>query len=302
MFKKKSIFTLSSILITMLFLFSSSFTIRANAETNNNSIDYTIKKGDTFYLLSLRFNCSINDISSMNPKVDPQNLIIGRKIMLPIGSGITVHHVKKNDTLWKIAKKYNSEINLIAKKNYIENPNLIYAGDILAIPDIKHEQDISTLQKYVISLIRDRNYKELSKFVHPQKGIRFSPYSYVTKQDLVFTASKVANFGSDKTKYIWGIFDGSGFDIEYTPAEYFNRFVYNKDFIKLGTVSYNKTQGIGNTFENQFEVYPNSTIVEYYYPGSEKYSGIDWSSLCMVYEKYNGKWYLVGIIHNEWTT
>lgn len=302
MFKKKSIFTLSSILITMLFLFSSSFTIRANAETNNNSIDYTIKKGDTFYLLSLRFNCSINDISSMNPKVDPQNLIIGRKIMLPIGSGITVHHVKKNDTLWKIAKKYNSEINLIAKKNYIENPNLIYAGDILAIPDIKHEQDISTLQKYVISLIRDRNYKELSKFVHPQKGIRFSPYSYVTKQDLVFTASKVANFGSDKTKYIWGIFDGSGFDIEYTPAEYFNRFVYNKDFIKLGTVSYNKTQGIGNTFENQFEVYPNSTIVEYYYPGSKKYSGIDWSSLCMVYEKYNGKWYLVGIIHNEWTT
>lgn len=302
MFKKKSIFTLSSILITMLFLFSSSFTIRANAETNNNSIDYTIKKGDTFYLLSLRFNCSINDISSMNPKVDPQNLIIGRKIMLPIGSGITVHHVKKNDTLWKIAKKYNSEINLIAKKNYIENPNLIYAGDILAIPDIKHEQDISTLQKYVISLIRDRNYKELSKFVHPQKGIRFSPYSYVTKQDLVFTASKVANFGSDKTKYIWGIFDGSGLDIEYTPAEYFNRFVYNKDFIKLGTVSYNKTQGIGNTFENQFEVYPNSTIVEYYYPGSEKYSGIDWSSLCMVYEKYNGKWYLVGIIHNEWTT
>lgn len=237
----------------------------------------------------------------MNPNVDPYNLIIGSKIVLPVGSGITIHHIKKGDTLWKIAKKYNSEINLIASKNYINNPSLIYFGDILAIPDTKHEQEISTLHKNILNLIRNKNFKELSKYAHPQKGIRFSPYFYVVKRDLVFNASQIANFDSDKNKYVWGVFDGSGFDIEYTPAEYFDKFVYDKDFVKVGTISYNKTQGIGLTIENQFEVYPNSTIVEYYYHGSGQYAGWEWASLRMVFEKHNGKWYLVGIIHEEWT-
>jgi hypothetical protein len=150
-------------------------------------------------------------------------------------------------------------------------------------------------------LIRNRDFKALSKYTHPQKGVRFSPYSFVTERDLIFNASQIANFGSDKTKYMWGIFDGSGFNIEFTPAEYFDRFVYDKDFVKVGTVSYNKIQRKGNTQENQFEVYPNSTIVEYYFHGSEAHTGLDWASLRMVFEKYNGKWYLVGIIHNQWT-
>lgn len=299
--KNKSILILSSVVIVLFFLFSNSFIINANAETLNNSVNYTIKKGDTFYLLSLRFNCSVNDISSMNPKVDPYNLIIGSRIKQPIGSGITVHLIKKGDTLWKIAKKYNSDISLIATNNYITNPNLIYSGDILAIPEPRLGQEISALQKHVINLIRNRDYKDLSKYAHPQKGVRFSPYSFVTERDLTFYASLIANFGSDKTKYIWGIFDGSGFDIEFTPAEYFDRFVYDKDFVKVGTVSYNKIQRKGNTLENQFEVYPNSTIVEYYFHGSEAHAGLDWASLRMVFEKYNGKWYLVGIIHNQWT-
>jgi LysM repeat protein len=93
--KNKSILILSSVVIVLFFLFSNSITINVNAETLNNSVNYTIKKGDTFYLLSLRFNCSVNDISSMNPKVDPYNLIIGSKIKQPIGSGIIVHHRTK---------------------------------------------------------------------------------------------------------------------------------------------------------------------------------------------------------------
>jgi len=288
--------------MTTLFLFSNTFTINANAETNNNSINYTIKKGDTFYLLSLRFNCSIKDISSLNPKADPYNLIIGSKVVLPIGPGINIHQVVKGDTLWNIAKKYGSEVDIIAKKNYIENPNLIYSNEILAIPVTKAEQEISALHKHILTLIKNRDFKELSKYVHPVKGIRFSPYTCVSKRDLVFTASQVANFGSDKTKYIWGIFDGSGFDIEYTPAEYFDDFVYDKDFINYGKVSYDTTQGKGNTVDNISKLPPNSFItVEYKYPGHGEFSFINWANLRLVFQKYNGKWYLTGIIHEEWT-
>ncbi|AZV43291.1 hypothetical protein BAOM_2682 [Peribacillus asahii] len=66
-------------------------------------------------------------------------------------------------------------------------------------------------------------------------------------------------------------------------------------------VGYNQTIGKGNTVNNIRKVYPNSIVVEYYFGGTKKYSGMDWSSLKLVYEKKGSTWYLVGIVHDEWT-
>jgi LysM repeat protein len=111
------------------------YPLKAHAQTNN-IIHYKIKKGDTFYLLGLRFNSSVKSISNMNPKMNPNNLIIGRKIKVPVGSGIKLHHVKKGDTLGNISWKYDSTVEFISAKNNIVNPNLVYPGDILSIPEI----------------------------------------------------------------------------------------------------------------------------------------------------------------------
>ncbi|WP_227940446.1 LysM peptidoglycan-binding domain-containing protein [Alkalihalobacillus deserti] len=134
---RKFIFVLTVML--GILLIPSNYMLNAHAKTQNNPIHYTIKKGDTFYLLGLRFNSSIKEISALNPKLDPHNLMIGSKLKLPFGSGIKIHHVKKGDTLENIAENYNSTVNMIATKNYIQNPKLIYPGDILAIPEISEE-------------------------------------------------------------------------------------------------------------------------------------------------------------------
>ncbi|MEH6993724.1 LysM peptidoglycan-binding domain-containing protein [Neobacillus drentensis] len=109
--------------------------LKVHAQTNN-IIHYKIKKGDTFYLLGLRFNSSVKSISNMNPEMNLNNLIIGRKIKVPVGSGIKLHHVKKGDTLGNISWKYDSTVEFISSKNNIVNPNLIYPEDILSIPEI----------------------------------------------------------------------------------------------------------------------------------------------------------------------
>jgi hypothetical protein len=50
------------------------------------------------------------------------------------------------------------------------------------------------------------------------------------------------------------------------------------------------------------EVYPDATVVEFHFPGfEEKYEGMDWKSLRVVVEKLDNKWYVVGIIHDQWT-
>ena len=42
--------------------------------------------------------------------------------------------------------------------------------------------------------------------------------------------------------------------------------------------------------------------MEYHFPGIDpKFEGMDWRSLRLVFEQKNCTWYLVGIIHAQWT-
>ena len=156
----------------------------------------------------------------------------------------------------------------------------------------------------VLTAIKNYDMEKLADAVHPDKGIRFSPYGYVdVNNDLVFTAEKVKNLAVDSKKYFWGHYDGSGEPIILNFSDYYKKFIYDVDFVNAEQVGYNKTLGHGNSLNNNFEVYKNSIIVEYYFSGFDpQYEGMDWKSLRLVFEKKNDTWYLVGIIHDQWTS
>ncbi|NLE25228.1 MAG: hypothetical protein GX625_07790, partial [Clostridiaceae bacterium] len=79
-------------------------------------------------------------------------------------------------------------------------------------------------------------------------------------------------------------------------------FIYDVDFASAEKIGYNEILGHGNTLENSAEVYKDSMVVEYHFPGLDpQYEGMDWRSLRIVFEKHNDTWYLVGIIHDQWT-
>jgi hypothetical protein len=60
--------------------------------------------------------------------------------------------------------------------------------------------------------------------------------------------------------------------------------------------------GGGNSIDNSSEFYPEAKIVEYYFSGFDpQYGGMDWRSLRLVFSELNDTWYLVGVIHDEWT-
>ena len=151
--------------------------------------------------------------------------------------------------------------------------------------------------------MKTRNTRMLSTLVHPCKGVRFSPYAYVNpKKDLVFKPAQVTRFFKDTKKYHWGFYDGSGEPIVMTPTQYFQRFVYDRDFANAKEVGYNRSIGQGNTPDNSSTVYPKAIVVEYHFPGFDpKYGGMDWRSLRLVWERLGRAWYLVGVIHAEWT-
>ncbi|MEL7606578.1 MAG: hypothetical protein AAGU39_11040 [Sedimentibacter saalensis] len=155
----------------------------------------------------------------------------------------------------------------------------------------------------LINAISDKDFEKVSEYVHPEKGVRFTPYTNVSvDNDVVLSQEEVKNFFNDKTTYIWGHYDGRGDDISLTPGEYYDEFIYSEDFINAEAIGYNEVLSSGNMAENQFEVYQNAIIVEYYFPGfNPDFGGADWKSLRLVFEEYEGTWRLTGIIHNQWT-
>lgn len=157
---------------------------------------------------------------------------------------------------------------------------------------------INTLQS-----IKDKDMNTLSTFVHPSNGVRFTPYEFIDLQnDKVFTAAQVAALANDSQIYTWGSYDGSGDPIDLDFNDYYNQYIYDEDFISPHLIGNNVPIGKGNMINNISSEYPNGQFVEFHFTGFDpQYEGIDWRSLRLVFEDVGGTWYLVGIVHGQWT-
>lgn len=174
------------------------------------------------------------------------------------------------------------------------------------VDNLLQDSILLTQSRQIIKALKDGNYDSLSLFVHPEEGVRFSPYgSVLVKKDLVLKPEVIQSWKikSKKTKMEWGSFDGNEKPINLTPDEYVKRFVYDVNFLNVDSVKVNRFIGTGNSMNNLLEVYPGTSFVEAYYPGpNNKYDAHEWRSLRLVYKLKDGKYMLVGIIHDEWTT
>lgn len=157
----------------------------------------------------------------------------------------------------------------------------------------------------VIAAMRARDGERLARLVHPELGVRFSPYAFVdTERDRVLSRAEIQELWTDQRPYAWGFADGTGEPIELTPAQYVERFVIDRDFSRPGLVSVNNDRASGNTTNNAAAVYPQGTRVEYYLergPG-EGTPELEWAALRLVFEEQDGSWLLIAVIHDEWTT
>ncbi len=190
---------------------------------------------------------------------------------------------------------------------FIVSASICYSGEIQIAQNTYGDIDsaILSISKEILEIFKNKDYAELTIYIHPEIGVRFSPYGYIdTTSDLVFTQSYYKTYFT-KLKpfpFLWGFFDGSGDSIYLPIANYFGKFVYDVDFLKAEKTTLNQCLGGGNSQNNILVIYDGLPFTESYFSGfDEKYGGMDWRALRLVYKEYNGKYYLVGIIHDEWT-
>jgi len=154
----------------------------------------------------------------------------------------------------------------------------------------------------VVQALAEKDLETVAEFVHPEMGVRFSPYSYILEEHQVFMPEALPILMDLDAVYTWGSYDGTGDPIELTFIDYYEEFVYSADFVNAEEVAINERIGQGNTLENIDAFYPGSSFVEYHFSGfDEQYGGMDWESLRLVFIEEDGRWLLVGIVHDQWT-
>ncbi len=154
-----------------------------------------------------------------------------------------------------------------------------------------------------VQWLGEENYTSLSTLVHPTKGVRFSPYGYVDiNNHLIFTGAEVAGFSTNTQIYNWGNYDGTGDPIALTFDDFYTDFIFDQDFTQAPYLGNNTIIGTGNTLINMATAYPDGEFIEFHYDELDaQYMGMDWTSLRLVFELYQGEYLLIGIISDQWT-
>lgn len=171
--------------------------------------------------------------------------------------------------------------------------------------DTRAQTDTLLLQtsQTILTALKQKDFQSLSTFVHPEWQLLFSPYAYVdTAGSQVLSPYELLAAAKKSSILEWGSYDGTGDPIKMNISQYFDKFVYNKDYLNAKEKAVNKFLGSGNSLNNLKEAYPASDFTEFYFPGFDpKYDGMDWQTLRLVFRKENNKSYLIAIVHDQWT-
>lgn len=100
-----------------------------------NHITYTVRAGDTLYIIGRRFNVSVESILEANPGLDPLNIYPGLRICIPgCPSNSIPYTIREGDTLYAISQRYNVSVESILEANPGLDPRNLYAGLRICIP------------------------------------------------------------------------------------------------------------------------------------------------------------------------
>ena len=115
----------------------------------------TVKKGDTVYSLSRKYNVPTRSVIELNRLKTPFLLYAGQRLKLPKP---VIHVVRKGDTVYSISRRYNVDMSLLVRQNKLKEPYNIYEGQFLKLPgSIVEKEKQQVAQKQPVNLVKGAN-------------------------------------------------------------------------------------------------------------------------------------------------
>ena len=116
---------------------SDAYDIIPNAGKENlmEMVTYTVRPGNTVYAIAQFFGTTVKEIAEANGLNHPYTIYPGQELVIPIEDIRSPRYyvVRPGDTIVSIADRYGLEIENLLALNRLENPNIIYPGQILRL-------------------------------------------------------------------------------------------------------------------------------------------------------------------------
>jgi len=142
-------YTRKSIFVLVLVLLMLALTVSVAAAKGNVSggMYHTVSYGETLYSIGRYYGVNPYAIARANNLYNPNYIYAGQVLYIPSGSGYpgpgyppggnqggVYHKVSWGETVSSIARRYGTSVWAITQANGLQNPNCIYAGQVLYIP------------------------------------------------------------------------------------------------------------------------------------------------------------------------
>lgn len=117
--------------------------IQSDDEVSDSYTTYTVQNGDTLYSIARKYNTTVDAIKSLN-NLTSNTITVGQILKIPVDSSLDYDNytVQSGDTLYAIARRYNTTIDEIKRINNLTS-NTITVGQILKIPAYESDDYIN---------------------------------------------------------------------------------------------------------------------------------------------------------------
>lgn len=115
---------------------------------------YTVKSGDSLWSIANRFNTTVAEIKQLN-NLNTNALQVGQVLKLPTGNENTnnnqgnTYTVKSGDSLWSIARKYDTSVSELQNLNNLSS-TILQVGQVLKVPQSSSNNENSSANTYVV--------------------------------------------------------------------------------------------------------------------------------------------------------
>jgi len=105
------------------------------------TVTHIVQPGENLFRIALRYNTTVEAITQANGISNPWFIYVGQQLTIPVGPGGNVppapgrtYVVQPGDTLNVIAVRFNTTVEALLVANNLSNANMIYVGQVLALP------------------------------------------------------------------------------------------------------------------------------------------------------------------------
>ncbi len=127
---------------------------RFKADVRGQFIRHRVRRGESLWSIASKYGSTTRALASINAIKRPRSIRAGRLLMVPlprtdrspsiqrvayhryskgVGEGFVPYRVRRGDTLWAIARRFNVSVAALRRWNQLRSGNKIYAGATLQI-------------------------------------------------------------------------------------------------------------------------------------------------------------------------